>query len=365
MGCENKLLRPATPMNDVDPAVAGTRPPKCVVWDLDGTLWPGALAEDEDVQPLPDRLEMIRRLDGAGILQSVASRNDPATVVSALKRHGLADYFLHPQIHPGDKSKSLVRIARALNIGLESLVLVDDDPFERAQVASALGDVRSMAPEELQAVAAEWLDERVKTTPEAIRRRQNYQVEAARAESSRQFATRREFLASLGLEMSIRAATFSDFDRAEELVRRANRMNSAGRGYQEGALRQLISLPGHRMVVASLRDRFGDYGTIGIAVLCRKASLVRLRLFLVSCRVMNRGAGEIFLNWIVSQAVGRSERLEVEFEPSAQNRPLYIAFRFSGFMEDSDEGGGVLLHDGRTVRHCPAHVRLVVGEGVW
>lgn len=352
-------------MNDVDSVAAETGPPKCVVWDLDGTLWPGALAEDEDVQPLPDRLELIRRLDGAGILQSIASRNDPATVVSALKRHGLADYFLHPQIHPGDKSKSLVRIARALNIGLKSLVLVDDDPFERAEVSSALGDVRSMAPEDLETMAAEWLDERIKTTPEAIRRRQNYQAEAARAESSRQFTTRREFLASLGLEMSIRAAASSDFDRAEELARRTNRMNSAGRRFPEGALRQLVSLPGHRMLVAALRDRFGECGTIGIAVLCRDASLVRLRLFLISCRVMNRGAGEIFLNWIVGQAVGRNERLAVEFEPSAQNRPLYIAFRFSGFREDSDNGFGVLLHDGRTVRRCPSHVRLVIGEGVW
>src|SRR5262245_60645516 len=113
----------------------GGGPVKCVVWDLDDTLWSGVLLEDREVRPRPDAL---RALDARGIRQSVASRNDPAVALGKLRELGVLEYFLHPQIHWDAKSSSVRAISEALNLGLDSLVFVDDQPFERDEVRSAL-----------------------------------------------------------------------------------------------------------------------------------------------------------------------------------------------------------------------------------
>lgn len=354
-------------MSDFHPARETTRPPKCVVWDLDGTLWPENLSECGDVRPSGARLAMIRSLDRVGILQSIASRNDLDAVMPVLRRHGLADYFIHPEIHMGDKSRSLVRIARALNIGLDALLFVDDDPFERAEVSETLCDVRSLAPEEFDAVAREWLDGRVEMTTEAMRRRHLYHAESQRAASSKAFGNNRDqFLASLGLEMTIRPAGAADLERVGELAERTNRMNSAGRAFTREQIREMAATSGHGVLVASLKDRFGDYGTIAAAITHRAGACSRIRLFMVSCRVINRGAGGIFLNWMVQVAKSRNERLEIHFAHSPQNRPLYVTLRFAGFGEiDHAARCDVLSHDGRTTRRCPPHVRLDVAGGAW
>jgi len=348
------------------PSVA-SRPPKCVVWDLDGTLWEGTLAEGENIRLFPGRAALVRSLDASGILQSIASRNNAAGAAAALARHGLGEYFLHPQIHWGDKSASLVEIARILNVGLDALVLVDDDPYERAEVGAALAEVRCLAPEALEDLARAWLHAATPVTPAARLRRHSYRAELARAEAGERFVgSRSEFLAWLGLELSVRSAGPSDLARVLELAHRANRMSSAGRPFDSAFAEKVIALPDHRLVIAGLRDRFGDYGTIGVALLRAAGAVRRLLLFLVSCRVMNRGTASVFLNWILREAVASGERVEAEFQETASNRPLYITLRFAGFSAVAREGGmEILAHDGKTVRPCPAHVRLTVEGGSW
>ncbi len=115
---------------------------KVVVWDLDETLWCGTLAEDgaEGVRPRPDAVAAIRALDERGVIQSIASRTTPPRRSAALERFGLRDYFLHPQIHWSPKSGSVAEIARRLDLGLDSFVFIDDQPFERGEVAGDAPD---------------------------------------------------------------------------------------------------------------------------------------------------------------------------------------------------------------------------------
>ena len=127
---------------------------KCVVWDLDDTLWSGTLAEDglDGITIKPELVEAIKLLDARGILNSVASKNDEELARAALQQFGLSQYMLFPQINWGPKSTSIRRIADELNLGIDSFVFVDDQAFERAEVMRANPEIIAMAPNQLGAL---------------------------------------------------------------------------------------------------------------------------------------------------------------------------------------------------------------------
>ena len=155
---------------------------KCVVWDLDNTLWAGTLIEDgiEKLRLNPHAVRAIHELDRRGILNSVASKNNPEDAIAVLKHFDLLDYFLHPQVSWGPKSQAVAAIANRLNIGIDTLVFVDDQPFERAEVATAHPSVRAVDALELERfLDSPFFD--VPVTAESQARRAMYRQEIERS----------------------------------------------------------------------------------------------------------------------------------------------------------------------------------------
>ena len=332
---------------------------KCVVWDLDNTVWSGVLLEDGDV-PLRDGVaETVRELDARGILQSIASRNDERAALDRLDRLGLTEYFLHPAIGWGAKSHALRGIADRLGIALDTFLFVDDDPFEREEVRYAHPEVRvadaADVPELLRRAD---LDPVV--TPDAARRRLSYLADIRRADAEREFAgAPAEFLASLELAVSVRAAGIDDLQRAHELTVRTNQLNATGYTYSYDELRALSSSPDHRLLVAGARDRFGDYGTIGLVLLACAPGEWTIKLLLVSCRVMSRGIGTVLLHHVVERAKDEGVRLRGEFVPTGRNRPMLVAYRFAGFTPAGERDGvSVLEHTAPQRVTVPPHVTV-------
>src|SRR5689334_8960196 len=107
---------------------------KCLVWDLDHTVWEGILLEDPEVRLRPGVAEVLAELDGRGILHSIASRNDHDLAMAKLKELGLDEYFLYPKVNWGTKSESIAAIAKDLNLGVDAFAFIDDQPFEREEV---------------------------------------------------------------------------------------------------------------------------------------------------------------------------------------------------------------------------------------
>ena len=121
---------------------------KCLVWDLDNTLWRGTLLEDNDVR-LPDEIrDVIVALDSRGILQSIASKNDYDMAWQRVEELGIAEYFVHPQIGWGRKSDSVRQIAEQLNFAINTIAFVDDQAAERAEVGYGAPEVRCYFAEE-------------------------------------------------------------------------------------------------------------------------------------------------------------------------------------------------------------------------
>src|SRR5581483_5052110 len=114
---------------------------KCVVWDLDNTLWNGTLLEDGQVTLREEIVHTIKLLDARGILHSIASKNSYEAAMAMLQQLGVSEYFLYPQINWNSKASSIREIAKAINIGLDTIAFVDDQAFERAEVAFQIPEV--------------------------------------------------------------------------------------------------------------------------------------------------------------------------------------------------------------------------------
>ena len=335
--------------------------PKCVVWDLDGTLWEGALGEDAHVRPCPAARASVIELDRRGVLQSLASRALPDLALARLAELGLADYFLFPQFGAQPKSRALLAIAQALGIGSDSLALVDDDPYERAEVAHALPQVRcyDAALRGLLPTLPEF-SVPVGTVPG--QRRRWYRDEQRRLAAEVAAPSRAEFLHGLDLRLRIRRAQPADLARAEELTLRTHQLNSTGEPYGAEDLAARCQREGHRVWLAELRDRFGEHGDIGLLLLDTGAEGWRLRLLLTSCRVLSRGVGGVLLGWLVHRAQAAGVRLACDFRDTGRNRAMQIAYGFAGLRAVRDEDGLMVYAPTRAASPLPAWFAIDDGE---
>lgn len=337
---------------------------KCVVWDLDDTLWQGILLEDRQVTLRPGIAGIVKALDERGILQSIASRNDARQALAQLRAFDLDEYFLFPQIHWNAKSSSVQAIAQALNLGLDSFAFIDDQPFERDEVASACPQVLC-----LDTAAIDTLLDRPDFTPRFVtedsrRRRQMYLTNLARDQAEAAFAgPAAGFLATLGMVLTLEPAAEGDLRRAEELTLRTNQLNTTGYPYAYDELNALRRSPGHLLLIAGLDDKYGTYGRIGLALVECGAEVWTLKLLLMSCRVVSRGVGGLVLAHIMRRAKAAGARLRAEFVPNGRNRQMLITYRFAGFQEVGQVGDRILLeHDLADIPPDPPYVKLVAPE---
>ena len=337
---------------EVAPAQAAPAKPvqgrvKCVVWDLDNTVWDGVLLEDANVTLRPWVVAHIRKLDSMGVLHSIASKNDHEAAVAKLEELGIADLFLYPQVNWNAKSSSIRAIAKAFNLGVDAFAFVDDQEFERAEVAHEIPQVTCVDVVDLDEVLSRPDFHPRFVTDESAQRREMYRSQIARDELEKDFVgTNNEFLASLEMTFTIEAARREDLQRAEELTVRTNQLNSTGRTYSYDELDVLRESDDHLLLVASLTDKFGSYGKIGLALVEKGETVWHLRMLLMSCRVMSRGVGMVLLNHIMRLASAAGAKVHADFVETGRNRMMQITYAFAGFTEVSREGNRVVLEAG-------------------
>lgn len=334
---------------------------KCLVWDLDRTLWDGVLSEGDDVRPFRDTAEIIRKLDERGILQSIASKNDAKPALARLASFGLQEYFLHPQINWGPKSASLKRIAEKLNIATDAIAFMDDEPFELGEVASVHPGMLCISAGSRAKIVE--MDEFHPpfVTDEARGRRQMYISDSLRQTAQESFeGPQEEFLSSLSMRFTLKRAEHSDLQRLEELVARTNQLNTTGRIYSLRELDDFRVSETHDLWAAALSDIYGEYGTIGLALISKEPDAWTIKAFLMSCRVMSRGVGSVFIQWLQNEARGNGVSLRSEIIPNDRNRIMIATYRFAGFREIGKmDGVDIFEHPLTDAAVFPAYVEVV------
>lgn len=317
---------------------------KCLVWDLDNTLWGGTLLESADVVLREGVEEVLFELDRRGILLSIASKNEYEMAFEKLKEFGLADYFLVPQISWNSKADSVAEIARKLNLSLDTFAFIDDQPFEREEVAFHHKEVRTYdAKDYLHLTERKEFNPRFVTEDSKLRR-QMYKQDISRSEQESGFnGSKEDFLKTLEMKLSLAPVKSGDLERVEELTLRTSQLNSTGAIYDYEALTEFISSENHLFEIAGLTDKFGDYGKIGLLLAERSNDILEIKLLLMSCRVMTRGVGSAILAWIINYAEDNGLSLRADFVSTPRNRIMYITYKLMGFEEISRNGDNCTL----------------------
>ncbi|MEA4838912.1 MAG: HAD-IIIC family phosphatase [Rhodospirillaceae bacterium] len=335
---------------------------KCLVWDLDDTLWDGILLEGGGRALRAGVRETIDALDKRGILHSIASRNQHDDAMNRLTELGLDAYFLYPQISFGAKSEAVAAVAKALNIGLDAVAFIDDQPFEREEVASSWPEVRVYEAEE-----AAFLAEKAEFTPrfvnaDSAQRRALYQADIKRDQAEERFSGPKEsFLQSLGMRFSIAPVADGDLERVVDLTERTNQMNATGLTFSHDELDALRHSPRHSLLVSALDDKYGAYGRIGVSMVEKDDAVWTIKLLLMSCRVMNRGVGGVHLNHIIREAWDAGKTLRADFVETPRNRMMYVTYKFAGFEEIAADNGRISLEYRGAARPAfPGYMEVVI-----
>ncbi|MCU0290024.1 MAG: HAD-IIIC family phosphatase [Acidobacteria bacterium] len=336
---------------------------KVVVWDLDNTIWDGILVEGDKVCLKPGIKEVIQVLDSRGILHSIASKNDFNDAMQKLKEFGLADYFLYPEIHWNAKSSSLAAIQKNINIGMDTILFVDDQVFEREEVQSVHAEVTCIDALEYQKLPGlTRLNPRF-ITEDSVRRRRMYQDDIKRKQEEDAFQGPSEaFLSSLKMKFIISECREEDLKRAEELTVRTNQLNATGKTYDYDELNQFRISDKYMLLVCELIDKYGSYGKIGLALVEKLDTHWHLRLLLMSCRVMARGVGSVVMSYIMQETKKAGKKLLADFKHTNRNRQMFISYKFGNFKEISaDDQGNVLFeNDLSMIQPYPHYIDLVL-----
>ncbi len=314
---------------------------KCVVWDLDNTLWDGILVEDG-----PSKLRLkagiigiIEALDGRGILHSIASKNNRDEALQVLKDLQIDQYFLCPQISWQPKSEGIKAIAEQLNIGRDTLLFIDDTDFELEQVKSTCPDVQVLNAREYRTLL-QMNEFQVPVTEESRNRRKMYQLESTRQDLAAQFGDDyMAFLKDCNIRLNIRPMTEDNLQRVHELTQRTNQMNFSGNRYDREVLKVIINTPYLDTYVLDCEDRFGSYGVVGFSIVDSREP--RMTDLMFSCRIQSKRVEHAFLEHIVQKYITESGRdFHANYRKTPRNAPSGKVFDDLG-METATIKDGV------------------------
>lgn len=326
---------------------------KCVVLDLDNTLWGGVIGDDglSGIQigelgtghAFSDFQAWLKELKNRGILLAVCSKNNEETAREPFEKHPemvlrLEDFSMFVA-NWEDKASNIRTIQKCLNIGMDSLVFLDDNPFERNLVRSMIPEITvPELPEDpalyLQYLRSLNLFETASYSSDDSGRTQQYRELAQRAAFASSFQSYDDYLK--GLDMKAVAAPFDAFHypRIAQLSQRSNQFNLRTVRYTEAEVEALAQDERHICLYFMLKDKFGDHGLISVVVLDKQnADTLFVSQWLMSCRVLKRGLEEFIVNKIIQTAAQQGcQKVIGEYLPTAKNAMVKDLYEKMGFV---------------------------------
>ncbi|MFA6234871.1 MAG: HAD-IIIC family phosphatase [Bacteroidota bacterium] len=336
---------------------------KVLVLDLDNALWGGVIGDDgldgirlgstPDGEAFVDFQRYVRALKGRGVVLAVCSKNEESTAREPFESHPemvlrLEDISVFIA-NWRNKADNIREIAAKLNVGLDSLVFVDDNPAERALVRETLPEVHVIdLPEDpsgyLAALDKERLFETVAFTSEDLRRGDLYRENALRDTFRDSCMDLTNYLSGLAMESEYGDLDGFHLPRAAQLINKSNQFHVTTTRYTEAQLAEFMASPNWSVRYYRLKDRFGDNGLISTVILERKdESILRIDTWVMSCRVLARTMEEFICSDIVAMARSFGcRRLEGKYIPTRKNGLVEDLYRRMGFSLESEMKGETL-----------------------
>ncbi len=331
---------------------------KAVVCDLDNTLWGGVIGEAG-----PEGVELgsetpagmayaafgayLGMLSRRGILLNVASKNEEAAALSGLARADSPlkrEDFLCFEAHWGQKSQSVAKIAKALNIGTDSLVFVDDNPAEREEVRRALPMVAAppiAQPEDsIRLLDRAGYFEVTALSADDVGRGDMYRQNARRQAEESSYENYADYLKSLEMTADIAPFAPETLQRVTQLINKTNQFNLTTRRYTEEEVRRCAASPEYITLAGRLRDKFGDNGITSALIARVEGEAARVELWVMSCRVFARHFEYALFDALVQRARARGiKHLYGHWIPTAKNLLVKDFYATIGFALSAETAG--------------------------
>ena len=333
---------------------------KCLVLDLDNTLWGGVIGEDglekiklgptPEGRPFWEFQRHLLALFNRGVILAINSKNNPADAGAVFKKHPhmilKEKHFAAIRINWDDKVANLKAIAKELNLGLDSFVFMDDDKLNRELVKSQLPEVLvvdlpadpALYPQTLLA-----LDDfnSFDFSPEDQKRGEMYAAQRQRQQLGRATAGGLgEYLKALKQVVTIKKANSLTIPRLAQLTQKTNQFNLTTRRYLTEEIERLTQDKNYLLFGVAVKDKFGDNGLAGLAIVKKGSAAWLIETLLLSCRIIGRRVEDVMLAQIAAQAkkVG-VKKLVGEFIATAKNAPAKDFYKKHGFVLDKKNKG--------------------------
>ncbi|HOQ37193.1 MAG TPA: HAD-IIIC family phosphatase [Acetivibrio sp.] len=336
---------------------------KCMVLDLDNTLWGGVvgevgmegieLSDYKEGARYKDFQKKLKEIKDLGIILAVVSKNNFDDAIKVIREHKhmvlKEEDFVALKINWDLKSQNIRDLSEELNIGLDSIVFIDDNPVERESVKRELPEVTvpgfPQDTSELLNFAVELYHNYFYTldiTDEDTVKTEIYRQNMKRRDAQKSSASYEDFLKSLETKIEIRRISAENVQRAAQLTQKTNQFNLTTKRYSEQELLALIDEEGFEGFVAYVSDRFGDNGMVSVVITKRKTDTeIELDTFLLSCRVMGRFIEEQIIGFIEDlYKKSGYKRLVTYYKPTEKNAPVKDFFERLGYsVLDVDSAG--------------------------
>lgn len=333
--------------------VSSTDRKKCLVLDLDNTLWGGVLGEEgvdgiaiDQTYPgnvYLDIQRLVKELSQQGIILAINSKNNIEDVKEVFQKHPFFplrwDDFAATRVNWKPKVENLVELSEEIGIGLDSMVFIDDSPFETEQIKAILPEVEvvsfSGAPlEKLKKIKNLDCFNTLYLTDEDLGKSKQYKAQAKRFQSKKKFIDIEDFYRSLEMQVNIRECDQLHIKRASQLTQKTNQFNLTTRRYSESEIKKFCDSSMHYVYIMNMRDKYGDNGEVGVAVIEQKEQDWYIDTLLMSCRVIGRTVETAFLAFLLKEAAAHSIRdLYGEFLPTRKNAQVKDLYKNHGFVE--------------------------------
>jgi FkbH-like protein len=307
----------------------------------------------------------------------VVSKNNEADVEEAfqVRSADLAlrlDSFVARKIGWGEKTEALRALSKELSLGLDSFVFVDDNPTECEAIRQylpevAVVEVPAEKPWELvDMLAEEWFFDAAAVTADDVNRSKEYEAQAQRSALRNATTSRDEFLQSLGIVCTLIPAVEAPLARSAQLLAKTNQFNLTTRRHSAADVERFATAPGGQAVAVRVRDRFGDAGVVGLALVEQTGDQSRIDSLLLSCRVIGRGIETAVLSFVAASAArSGSKWLIGEYIESPKNAPCENFYLEHGFKQDTQiSAPGSLFYRLDLTEHIPTSPSWLTLEGV-
>jgi FkbH-like protein len=373
----NEVFKAAA--EDIKAALHGLegRARKLVIVDLDDTLWGGIVGDvgwenlvlgghDPAGEALVDFQRELEALTRRGVVLGIVSKNEEDVAMEAISHHPhmvlRKESFAGWRINWLDKAQNIADLCTTLNLGTESAVFIDDNPFERARVREALPGVfvpewpedKRLYPQALRGLTC--FDKPAVST-EDRRRAEMYARERQRLESRSEVGSIEQWLQTLNLVVHVEPMNAANLRRVAQLLNKTNQMNLSTRRMTEPELQEWAANERRQVLAFHLSDRFGDFGLVGVVSAQASGEGVDIIDFVLSCRAMGRKLEETMLSVAIEWAQAmEAPRVRAVYKETARNAPCRKFFEASGLRR---EGADVFIWDLQFSYPAPQVVSLI------